>query len=50
MQLSKNVLTYVRNAIKAQGKTRLRMWAKSRVADRAVMVLFKKLTLAIRNR
>jgi hypothetical protein len=36
--------------LKAQGKTRLRMWAKSRVADRAVKVLFKKLTVAYKER
>ncbi|NJK51245.1 hypothetical protein HC931_26910 [Candidatus Gracilibacteria bacterium] len=36
--------------LKAQGKTRLRMWAKSRVADRAVKVLFKKLTFAYKQR
>ncbi len=36
--------------LKAQGKTRLRMWAKSRVADRAVKVLFKKLITAYKER
>lgn len=36
--------------LKAQGKTRLRMWAKSRVADRAVKILFKKLTVAYKER
>jgi hypothetical protein len=36
--------------LKAQGKTRLRMWAKSRVADRAVKVLFKKLQVAYKGR
>lgn len=36
--------------LKAQGKTRLRMWAKSRVADRAVKVLFKKLQVSYKER
>jgi hypothetical protein len=36
--------------LKAQGKTRLKMWAKSRVCDRAVKVLFKKLLGAWHNR
>ena len=38
------------NHLKQKGTSRLNAWARSRVSDRAVKILFKRLTVAIRAR